>query len=106
MAMKKAPGGGKAAPDRMDVIKAANARADAKGLPDENVLPATSGPTLDRAGIQDSGYLTKKGLTDGVDVFYNCLPPGMNIEDQQLADIHEEPIKYITDLGYPGDGWS
>jgi hypothetical protein len=106
MAMKKAPGKGKAGPDRMDVIKAANASDDAKGLADENVLPATGGPSLDRAGIQDSGYLDKKGTPSGVDVFFNCLPPGMNIEDQYLADIREEPIKYVTDLGYPGDGWS
>lgn len=94
------------APDKHDVIKSANATADKGRTPDQGVLPASGGPSLDKAGIQDTGYINKKGLTDGVNEFYNTLPPGMNIEDQALADIHAQPIKYITDLGYPGDGWT
>lgn len=98
---------GKTAPDRHDVIKAANAQADPGARPDGKVLPSSGGPVLDRAGIQDSGYLDKKGLTDGVDVFYNCLPPGMDIEDQHLADIRDQnSVKTVVALSYPGDGWT
>jgi hypothetical protein len=106
MAKQKASGRGKAAPDRMDVIKAANASDIGHSLPDQNVLAPASGPSLDKAGIQDSGYIDKKGTPYGVDVFFNCLPPGSNIEDQALADIREQECKYITDLGFPGDGWT
>lgn len=99
-------------PDEVDVIKSANARStrrhEMKGdeNPDENVLPTSGGEVLDRAGIKDNGYLTKKGLPYGVAVFYNTLPPGMDIEDQELIDVREEPYKEVTALGYPGDGWT
>jgi len=100
------------APEKKDVVKSANARStkrhEVKGdeLADENVLPTSEGETLEVAGIKDNGYLTKKGLPFGVAVFYNTLPPGMDIEDQELADIRQQPYKEITDLGYPGDGWT
>lgn len=97
---------GRRGPDNEEVVRAANARSEThRPLPDENVLPKVGGPVLDRAGIDDSGYLTKKGLKAGVDEFYNYLPPGMNIEDQHIADIRGQQMKTITDLGYPGDGW-
>ncbi len=101
------------APDRHDIMESANARAqkrhDVKGgteYADEKVLPSSGGEALDKAGIQDSGYLVKKGLEYGVNAFYNTLPPGMDIEDQEIADIRSMEMKQITDLGYPGDGWT
>lgn len=103
---------GGTAPNKEDIIKSANARGtqrhEVKGdeLADENVLPSSGGETLDVAGIKDSGYLTKKGLPFGPAVFYNTLPPGMDIEDQELIDVRVMPMKTITDLGYPGDGWT
>jgi hypothetical protein len=96
----------KSAPDATDVIEAANHKSMThRPLPDENVLPKTGGPVLERAGIDDSGYLVKKGLVAGVDEFYNYLPPGMNIEDQHDADIRPMQMYTVTDLGYPSDGW-
>jgi hypothetical protein len=42
-----------------------------------------------------------------VNVFFNSLPPGSDITDQEMADIREEPIKmYTGGLGYSGDGWT
>lgn len=100
------------APDNEDIIESANARAqkrhDVKGreYADQGVLPSSGGQVLDKAGIQDSGYLVKKGLEYGINAFYNSLPPGMDIEDQEIADIRSLEMKQITDLGYPGDGWT
>ena len=108
--MSTAPVGGDD-PSCEEVIESANKRAskrhEMKGdqVADVNVLPKSEGPVLDRAGINDEGYLTKKGLTDGVNVFYNTLPPGMDIEDQELLDVRRMQMKVITALGYPGDGW-
>jgi hypothetical protein len=73
--------------------------------PDENTLPGSSGPTLDKAGIKASGYLDKKGVPSG-DYIFNRLPPGTDIENQECADIRELPKKEIVAGSYPGDGWS
>lgn len=102
---------GGSAPSKEDVVKSANARAgkrhDTSGdmVADVNVLPASGGESLDKSGIKDDGYLVKKNLPFGVNAFYNSLPPGMNIVDQEVSDIREMSMKTITGLGYPGDGW-
>lgn len=99
-------------PDKHDIVKSANARAqkrhEVKGSPyaDMDVLPSSGGETLDKSGIQDTGYLVKKNLPYGVNVFYNSLPPGMDIEDQEITDIRAQPYKEITEKSYPGDGWT
>jgi hypothetical protein len=99
-------------PTKLDIEKSANARAqkrhEVKGdeFADMNVLPSSGGEVLDKAGIRDSGYLVKKDLPYGINVFYNTLPPGMDIEDQEIADIRKQECKYVTDLSYPGDGWT
>jgi hypothetical protein len=57
-------------------------------------------------GVRNSGYLVKKGLEYGVNAFYNSLPPGMDIEDQENSDIRKmELYAYEGGVGYPGDGW-
>jgi hypothetical protein len=74
---------------------------------EEGVLPKTKMPTLDKAGIKNSGYLTKKGEPSGLDARFNDLPPGMNIEDQKNSDIRsQEMITYSGGISYPGDGWT
>lgn len=74
-------------------------------MPDVGVLPSSGGESIDKTGIKDSGYLTKKGTPSG-NVKLNHLPPGMVIEDQDIKDIHEQPMKmYQGGLSYPGDGW-
>jgi hypothetical protein len=66
---------------------------------------AGSGEVLDKAGVANSGYIVKKNTPYGVGAMFNTLPPGMDIEDQEIADIREQPYREVTDLGYPGDGW-
>lgn len=69
------------------------------------------GKTVEKAGFQTGGYIVKKGtpVTMGATIGYifNRMPPGMNIENQDCADIRAEPMKEIVNTrGYPGDGWS
>ena len=104
--------GGKA-PSKENIIKSANARGgkrhDMKGqdVADVGVLPDSAMMKgNEMVGIKDSGYLVKKELDFGPDVFYNSLPPGMDIEDQEVADIRRMLMKTITSMGYPGDGWA
>lgn len=85
--------------------------------PDEGTFPRSGGETLDKAGIQDTGYLEKKGTPSGQMVsptgisgaILNSLPPGDNIGDQAIADIRRTDSmrrKEVTDMSYPGDGWT
>jgi hypothetical protein len=85
-----------------------NSTEQETGIKDEGVLPKSGGQTLDKAGINDSGFITKKGTPEGLDARFNYLPPGMNIEDQQNADIRDDGKVKIWSggLSYPGDGWS
>ena len=75
-------------------------------LPDVGVLPDSSKMAGgERVGIKDSGYLNKKGTT-GEQTLMLSMPPGTNIENQKLSDQNEMPMKTVTSLGYPGDGWT
>jgi hypothetical protein len=103
------------APTERDIIKSANARGgkrhDMKGgdrYADTGILADSAHMEgNEMVGIKDSGYLTKKGLVEGgANVMLHSLPPGMNIEDQENADIRKMPMKTITAMGYPGDGWT
>jgi hypothetical protein len=102
------------APSKEDIVKSANARGGkrhemkAESYADEKVLPGSAHMAgNEMVGIKDSGYLTKKGLVEGgANVMLHSLPPGMDIEDQENADIRKMPFKTITGLGYPGDGWT
>ena len=72
-------------------------------------IKTTIGEELDDAGFQTSGYITKKNLTvggDGAMAHLNYLPPGPYIDNQVNADIRPLEVKYVTEMGYPGDGWS
>ena len=101
-------------PSMDDVIRSANARGskrhEMKGqdVADVGVLPDSSMMTgNEMVGIRNSGYLAKKALDFGVNAFYNSLPPGMDIEDQEISDIREmEMVVYEGGLGFPGDGWA
>lgn len=101
------------APTHTDIIKSANARAqkrhEMKGqhVADVGVLPDSAEMVHNEmVGVRNSGYLAKKGLEFGVNAFYNSLPPGMDIEDQENSDIRRmEMLAYEGGIGYPGDGW-
>lgn len=73
--------------------------------PDVNTLPGSKGQAESWCGIQSSGYLNKKGTPNGADAKFNKMPPGTDIENQVVADIRELPMKTLTNLSYPGDGW-
>lgn len=76
-------------------------------MPDVGVLPSSGGQSIDKTGVKDSGYLTKKGTPSGLKAEFNYLPPGMNIEDQKDADIRSQEMKtYKGGISYPGDGWT
>jgi hypothetical protein len=101
------------APSKEDIVKSANARGgerhDMKGqsLADVGVLPDSDKLVNNElVGIKNHGYLVKKNLEFGPDVFYNSLPPGMDIEDQENCDIRAMEMKTVTSMGYPGDGWA
>jgi len=104
--------GGKA-PSHNDIIKSVNARSKMRHetggdkYADVNVLPQSGGEMLEKAGVNNNGYLVKKGTPYGAEVFFNSLPPGMDITDQEMADIREETMKtWSGGLSYPGDGWT
>ena len=102
------------APSKEDVVRSANARGskrhEMKGedVADVNVLPDSAMMAgNEMVGIKDSGYLVKKGLEFGVNAFYNSLPPGMDIEDQELTDQREmQMVVYEGGVSFPGDGWT
>lgn len=85
-----------------------NSKEQESGAPNEgSCLPSSGGKSLDKAGISNSGYITKKGTPSGLDAMFNKLPPGMNIEDQELTDQSKLALKfYIGGLSFPGDGWT
>lgn len=56
------------------------------------------------SGFQTSGYLDKKGTPYGEAAKFNMMPPGMELANQEVADIRMMPFKKITDSGYEGDG--
>jgi hypothetical protein len=98
-------------PSHVDVIESANARGSmrhstrgSKMIPDEGVLPKSGGGSLDKDGVDNEGYINKKDTPAGVNAFFNSLPPGMEIDDQELADIRKMPmLAYRGGHSYPGD---
>lgn len=101
------------APSDSDVIKSANARGgkrhDVKGeqIADINVIADSSHMEgNEMVGIKNHGYLVKKDTPYGVNAHFNSLPPGMDIEDQEVCDIRKMPMKTVTAMGFPGDGWT
>jgi hypothetical protein len=79
-----------------------------QSLADEEVLPDSAEMAgNERVGIEDNGYLAKKGIEFGVNAMFNSLPPGMDIEDQEVCDIRKEDmVIYSGGISYPGDGWT
>lgn len=68
-------------------------------------LPRSGGKSLDKDGIDDAGYIDKKGTPSGEDARFNMLPPGMNIENQKVAEMNSMPMReWKGGLSYEDDG--
>lgn len=93
----------KGANDRSKKRHAVKSPSDSEA---DSLFPgAGSGEVLDKAGVANSGYIVKKNTPYGVGAMFNTLPPGMDIEDQENADIREMTYHEVTNKSYPGDGW-
>ncbi len=57
------------------------------------------------SGFITDGYLDKNGTPFGEAAKFNFLPPGMDISNQENAEIHEMPLRILVAESYPGDGW-
>ena len=57
------------------------------------------------SGFITDGYLDKGGTPYGEAAKFNFLPPGMEIDNQENAEIHQMPLRKLTSESYPGDGW-
>lgn len=60
----------------------------------------------EKSGFTTTGYLDKKGTPYGESAKFNFMPPGMNISNQENADINNMPMRELVSTSYPGDGWS
>lgn len=59
----------------------------------------------EKSGFITDGYLDKGGVPYGEAAKFNFLPPGMEITNQENAEIHEMPLRKLVSESYPGDGW-
>jgi hypothetical protein len=57
------------------------------------------------SGFITDGYLDKGNTPYGENAKFNFMPPGMDISNQEMAEIHEMPLRKLTAESYPGDGW-
>lgn len=57
------------------------------------------------SGFITDGYLDKNGMYYGEAAKFNFLPPGMDISNQENAEIHDMPMRKLVAESYPGDGW-
>lgn len=60
----------------------------------------------EQSGFITHGYLDKQGTPYGEAAKFNFLPPGMDISNQENAEIHVMPLRKLVNESYPGDGWS
>ena len=68
-------------------------------------MTSGSGSNSERTGFDTTGYIDKQGTPYGEAAKFNFLPPGMDISNQENAEIYDMPMKKITAMSYPGDGW-
>lgn len=57
------------------------------------------------SGFITDGYQDKSNTPYGEAAKFNFLPPGMEIDNQENAEINQLPLRLITAMSYPGDGW-
>lgn len=59
----------------------------------------------EKSGFITDGYIDKGGTPFGEDAKFNYLPPGMDINNQAMLEVHAMPLREIVESSYPGDGW-
>ena len=58
------------------------------------------------SGFITDGYLDKSHTPYGEAAKFNFLPPGMDIDNQENAEINQMNMhSYMGGESYPGDGW-
>ena len=58
------------------------------------------------SGFIVDGYLDKNKVPYGEAAKFNFLPPGMDISNQENAEIHVMPMRvYEGGVSFPADGW-
>lgn len=60
----------------------------------------------EKSGFITDGYLDKQGTPYGEAARFNFLPPGMDISNQENAEIHTMPLRRLLPQSYPDDGWT
>lgn len=70
-------------------------------------LPGLKNDIGEKSGFEGStaSYIDKKGTPFGEAAKFNHMPPGMDIENQEVTDQRPLAMKKVTDISYPGDGW-
>lgn len=59
----------------------------------------------EKSGFETTGYIYKGDTPYGENAKLNYLPPGMEIDNQEIARIYGMPMIKLTEESYPGDGW-
>jgi hypothetical protein len=77
------------------------------GAPNTDIrgMSSKKGTDDEAVGFATNGYIDKKGTPYGDGATFNCLPPGMDITDQEVTDQRNMPMKRVVAESYPGDGW-
>lgn len=85
------------------------AKGSSAGIPTPGVLGmnSTHNDIGEKSGFEAStdSYIVKKGTPYGEGAKFNHMPPGMDISNQENADIRDMPMKRVTAQSFPGDGW-
>lgn len=69
-------------------------------------LSGTHNDIGEMSGFITDGYLDKQRTPYGEAAKFNFLPPGMEIDNQENAEINMMPLRILVAESYPGDGWS
>lgn len=69
-------------------------------------LAGTYNDIGEMSGFITEGYLDKNGTPYGEGAKLNYLPPGMDIDNQMMLEVHTMSLRtYGGGVSYPDDGW-
>lgn len=88
-----------------DKMMLANPMGGPKGDTDIAGMKSSKGSNSEMTGFVTEGYIDKQGTPYGEAAKFNFLPPGMDISNQENAEIHGMEMKTVVDMSYPGDGY-